>query len=266
MRIAATKETLTNPENLGESERSRRILGLQLEQQWDVGLPSGPMTLGFGIGSFVFDEKPQQRRVKEWSPIDRMLAEKGSRRRSKTELPPLSPPPATTTAKVQTESWEVLLKEAVVAALVPEQQKHKALQAEIVAMQRQLKEKDEEIKRCVAQIESCNQSASEANRTASEAKRNASEAERARAAERFQYFEEKRSMDEFKKSVEKQKCQPQSMASKIARHLKMLQRKISSVLLGWESSWLRLQWTQERETLEAPIGTCMFFRLGTSQS
>lgn len=86
--------------------------------------------------------------------------------------------------------------------------------AEIAAMQHQLKEKDEEIERCVDQIESCNQSASEAHRNASEVKRSASEAELAHAAELAQYLEDKKSMDDFKKSVEKQRFQPRIVASK----------------------------------------------------
>lgn len=187
------------------------------------------MAPGFGTGCLAFGEPPPpQRRIKEWSPIDRMLAEKGSKRRSKTELPPLSPPPppvTTAEVQVQTESWEALLKEAVAAAvsaaLVPEHEKYKALQTEIRAMQQQLKEKDEEIQRgkqeiergkreidrCKREIESCKQSAAEA----------AAEAQNAHSAEMAQYLEEKKSLDDFKRLVEKQ----------------------------------RLQWTQERDALEA---------------
>eukprot|EP00435_Cladocopium_sp_Y103_P052725 s1365_g16.t1 len=218
--------------DLPSPEKGRRallclaFLGLQLEQQWDIGWPQGLMAPGFGSGSFTFGEQPPpQRRIKEWSPIDRMLAEKGSKRRSKTELPPLSPPPpppvTTAEVQVQTESWEVLLQEAVAAALVPEHEKYKALQAEIRAMQQQLKEKDEEIERgkretdrCKREIESCKREIESCKRSAAEA---AAEAQNAHTAELTQYLEEKKSLDDFKRLVEKQ----------------------------------RLQWTQERDALEA---------------
>lgn len=177
------------------------------------------MAPGFGSGSLAFGEQqPPQRRIKEWSPIDRMLAEKGSKRRSKTELPPLSPPPpppvTTAEVQVQTESWEVLLKEAVAAALVPEHEKYKALQAEIRAMQQQLKEKDEEIERGKREIDRCKREIESCKRSAAEA---VAEAQNAHTAELAQYLEEKKSLDDFKRLVEKQ----------------------------------RLQWSQERDALEA---------------
>jgi len=163
----------------------------------------------FGNGTFgLGEQKPPERRVKEWSPIDRMLAEKGSKRRSKTDLPPLcpAPPPPVTTAEiqVQSESWEVLLKEpireAVTAALAPEQQKYKALQAEIQAMQQQLNEKDYELETHENEIKNYKKEIESHKRGAFE-----------------QYLEQKKSLDDLKSSVEKE----------------------------------RLQWIQERESLEA---------------
>ncbi|CAJ1343163.1 unnamed protein product [Effrenium voratum] len=124
------------------------------------------------------DHKPPGRRVKEWSPIDRMLAEKGSKRRSKTELPPLSPPPPVVTtaeAQVQSTSWEALLKEA----LAPELQKQRALQSDLKALQLRLKEKQCELD---AQSE-------------------------AHAAEQAQWAEDRRSVEDFKKTMEKARTQ-----------------------------------------------------------
>ena len=79
-------------------------------------------------------------------------------------------------------------------------------------MQQQLKEKDEEIQRgkqeiergkreidrCKREIESCKQSAAEA----------AAEAQNAHSAEMAQYLEEKKSLDDFKRLVEKQRSWP----------------------------------------------------------
>ncbi|CAK9106831.1 unnamed protein product [Durusdinium trenchii] len=174
------------------------------------------MAPGFGTGTLAFGEqKTPQRRVKEWSPIDRMLAEKGSKRRSKTELPPISPspPPVTTTeTQVQTDSWVAFLKEALAISLVPEQQKYKALQSEMAAVQLQLKEKQEEVAAVHLQLKEKQDEIESQRRRAAEAE-NAHAAELARlAAEHFrlmgensQLMEEKKSMDELKKTFEKQR-------------------------------------------------------------
>eukprot|EP00913_Durusdinium_trenchii_P029114 g27298.t1 len=143
------------------------------------------MAPGFGTGTLAFGEqKTPQRRVKEWSPIDRMLAEKGSKRRSKTELPPISPSPPP----------------------------YKALQSEMAAVQLQLKEKQEEVAAVHLQLKEKQDEIESQRRRAAEAE-NAHAAELARlAAEHFrlmgensQLMEEKKSMDELKKTFEKQR-------------------------------------------------------------
>lgn len=99
-------------------------------------------------------DPPSTKKVKEWSPIDRMLAQKrGSKSASPKpprmqgtppgdNLPPLSqaaPAPArTASAQVQTKSWDSLLTEA----LAPERQRCTALQAELKSLRAQLKEKE----------------------------------------------------------------------------------------------------------------------------
>ena len=110
------------------------------------------------------------------------------------------------------------------------------LRAEIRAMQQQLKEKDEEIERgkreidrCKREIASCKRSASEA---AAEAKRSASEAaaeaQNAHTAELAQYLEEKKSLDDFKRLVEKQRSWPW-----IIRRCFPMFSHILSFLVGW---------------------------------
>lgn len=98
-------------------------------------------------------DAPAPRRAKEWSPIDRMLANKrgsGSRRNSPArapappELPPL-PPQApqqpsirTASAACQTVSWSALTAEV----LAPEKARTQALQAELKALRAQMKERE----------------------------------------------------------------------------------------------------------------------------
>ena len=77
------------------------------------------------------------------------------------------------------------------------------LRAEIQAMQQQLNEKDYELETHENEIESYKKELDSYKRRASEA---ACEAASAHAAEQAQYLEEKKSLDDFKRSVEKQRC------------------------------------------------------------
>lgn len=92
---------------------------------------------------------PVTRKAKEWSPIDRMLANKrlsatkGSpaRRSNQTVMDPLprldqrspTPPSRTTSVGCQSISWAVLLSEAI----APERARVKALEAELKALRAQ---------------------------------------------------------------------------------------------------------------------------------
>lgn len=100
-----------------------------------------------------FPELPT-RRVKEWSPIDRMLAaKKGSKSNSPKprqvcELPPLTqpspeparPPPATADGHTQTATWAALVAEAS----LPERQRREALQGELKCLKALLLQREEE--------------------------------------------------------------------------------------------------------------------------
>ena len=70
-------------------------------------------------------------------------------------------------------------------------------------MQQQLNEKDYELETHENEIESYKKELDSYKRRASEA---ACEAASAHAAEQAQYLEEKKSLDDFKRSVEKQRC------------------------------------------------------------
>jgi len=101
--------------------------------------------------------QPMQKKAKEWSPIDRMLANKRSSKSaspkpkllhaSATDLPPLpqaaSHDGATSrlhTASTQTLSWQALLTESI----MPERERISALQAEMKAMRALLRDRDQD--------------------------------------------------------------------------------------------------------------------------
>mmetsp|Transcript_48830 Transcript_48830/g.87934 ORF Transcript_48830/g.87934 Transcript_48830/m.87934 type:complete len:252 (-) Transcript_48830:93-848(-) len=102
-------------------------------------------------------DPPPSKKVKEWSPIDRMLANKRSSKSASpkppklqaasNDLPPLSNPPSapgsvrTTSAQTQTTTWEKLIAEAV----APEKQRCTSLQAELKTLKAQLQEKEREL-------------------------------------------------------------------------------------------------------------------------
>jgi chromosome segregation ATPase len=102
------------------------------------------------FGGATFDlPNPPAMKAKEWSPIDRMLANKrGSKspkhrqQASDNDLPPLNrnSPVHNASTQVQTSSWNSLLAEA----LAPERQKCAALQGEIKALRAQIKERERE--------------------------------------------------------------------------------------------------------------------------
>lgn len=101
------------------------------------------------LGGATFDlpNPPPAMKAKEWSPIDRMLANKrGSkspkmrRQASDNDLPPLTrnSPVQTASSQVQTTNWASLIAEVT----APERQRCTALQAEIKALRAQMKEKE----------------------------------------------------------------------------------------------------------------------------
>ena len=117
------------------------------------------------------------------------------------------------------------------------------LRAEIQALQQQLNEKDYELETHENEIESYKKELESHNRRASEA---ACEA----AAEQAQYLEEKKSLDDFKRSVEKQRCLAQFLTDPaIMKH--RFDTNNSRGQPVWYVLMLRLQWIQERESLEA---------------
>lgn len=107
-----------------------------------------------GVANFGLPEAPAMTKAKEWSPIDRMLANKrgslsaGPKSRVKStlhELPPENrssptPPVQKVNAQVQTTSWTSLVSEVV----APERQRCTALQGEIKALRGLLKQKEQE--------------------------------------------------------------------------------------------------------------------------
>ena len=130
------------------------------------------------------------------------------------------------------------------------------LRAEIRAMQQQLKEKDEEIERGKREIDRCKREIESCKRSAAEA---VAEAQNAHTAELAQYLEEKKSLDDFKRLVEKQRSRPWIIQCFPSDFLSGFFCMFLYVLVGWPRTdgqmVPRLQWSQERDALEAQNGS-----------
>mmetsp|Transcript_64114 Transcript_64114/g.137732 ORF Transcript_64114/g.137732 Transcript_64114/m.137732 type:complete len:250 (+) Transcript_64114:75-824(+) len=153
---------------------------------------------------------PPRSKVKEWSPVDRMLAAK---RGSKTpspkppplqaarDLPPLqrsapsAPPPRTSCAGAQTQSWPTLISEA----LAPERSKSAALQSELKALRAELKEREDGVRAAG------DQAAEEAERTRLALEEELAALRQANAEAMNGHEEERRRWDEERSQFQEEK-------------------------------------------------------------
>lgn len=179
---------------------------------------------------------PAPPRKKEWSPIDRMLANKrasGSKRSSPTTMmeklsprdqTPVYSKPQTRTATVgsQTPAWNVLVTEAV----APERARVQALQAELKALRAHVKERDDAARVAEAAAAS-HANAREAMASELEvAQQLLAEAREARENEQEAWAEERRSWEEERSRLQLEASSAGSTESRFREDLEHLRAEL----------------------------------------